>query len=201
MDPLLIDLPGRLVTERLLLRSPAAGDGPKLWEALQASLPELQEWMAWATEPQDETTSEQVVRTAQADFIGRRDLAFHAFVRQPAADGTEVEGPLVVACGLHDVDWTLRRFEIGYWRRTGYGGQGVVDEAVHALTQLAFGRLGAQRVEIRVDPENRRSWRVAERCGFAYEGCLRRDALTPAKEPRDTRVYAKVRGVEWKERP
>jgi RimJ/RimL family protein N-acetyltransferase len=42
---------------------------------------------------------------------------------------------------------------------------------------------------------------VAERCGFTYEGCLRRDALTPAKEARDTRVYAKVRGIEWRKAP
>ena len=40
------------------------------------------------------------------------------------------------------------------------------------------------------------SWRVAERLGFTLEGILRQDSLTPQGEPRDTRVYARVRGIE-----
>jgi ribosomal-protein-serine acetyltransferase len=51
-------------------------------------------------------------------------------------------------------------------------------------------------VEIRMDAGNERSWRVAERAGFRLEGVLRGDSLTPAGELRDTRVYARVRGLE-----
>lgn len=202
MDPLLIDVPDRLVTERLVLRPPHAGDGGKLWEAMLPSLPELQAWMPWALEPPGEEGSERFARSAQSEFLARRDLVFYGFARigEGEAEG-EGEGPLLVASGLHRIDWAVRRFEIGYWRRAGFGGQGLVDEVVHALTALAFGPLQAQRVEIRCDDQNRRSWRVAERCGFTFEGCLRRDSLTPGKVPRDTRVYAKVRGVEWRESP
>jgi ribosomal-protein-serine acetyltransferase len=71
-----------------------------------------------------------------------------------------------------------------------------VDEVVQALSRLAFERLDARRVEIRMDDGNRASWRVAERCGFTLEGVLRRDSLRPDGTPRDTRVYARVRGVE-----
>lgn len=198
MDPILIDVPSRLVTERLVLRTPVAGDGEKLWAAMFASLPELQAWMPWASEPPGETGSEKFARGAYADFHARKDFVFYGFERVRAEDGGEDrEGALVVASGLHRVDWAVRRFEIGYWRRTGYGGQGLVDEVVNALTALAFEALDARRVEIRMDANNRRSWRVAERCGFALEGTLRADSLTPAGESRDTRVYSKVRGVEW----
>lgn len=193
MDPILIDVPDRLLTGQLVLRAPRAGDGPKVWEATVASLAELRPWMPWATGEPEADESERFARSAGADFIARRDLVFYGFAR---AEGDE-EGPVLVACGLHRMDWQVRRFEIGYWRRTGFGGLGLVDEAVHALTALAFESLEARRVEIRCDADNRRSARVAERCGFTYEGTLRRDALTPAGEPRDTRVYAKVRGVEW----
>jgi RimJ/RimL family protein N-acetyltransferase len=41
-----------------------------------------------------------------------------------------------------------------------------------------------------MDDVNVRSWKVAERAGFALEGTLRSDALNPLGEPRDTRVYA-----------
>jgi RimJ/RimL family protein N-acetyltransferase len=197
MDPMLIDVPARLVTERLVLRAPVAGDGPKVLEAIRASLPELQAWMSWAAGVPEEEGTEKRVRVAQSEFIARRDLVYYGFVRERAADGTESEGDFVVASGLHRMDWEARRFEIGYWRRTGYGGQGIVDEVVHALEEAAFGALQARRVEIRMDPQNVRSRRVAERCGYTFEGCLRSDSLTPAGESRDTCVFAKVRGVEW----
>ena len=63
----------------------------------------------------------------------------------------------------------------------------------HALTQLGFDALRARRIELRMDDGNQRSRRVAERAGFTLEGVLRRQSLTPQGEPRDTRVYAKLR--------
>ena len=97
---------------------------------------------------------------------------------------------------MHRIDWSLRRFEIGYWRKTGCAGRGIVTEAVRALSRMAFDVLRARRVEIRVDNNNERSWKVAERAGFTLEAVLRFDALTPGGEPRSTRVYARVRGAE-----
>ena len=90
----------------------------------------------------------------------------------------------------------MPRFEIGYWRRSGHGVKGVIGEAVSALNRLAFDRLGARRVEIRMDAGNARSVRVAERAGFTFEGVLRQDSRAPNGESRDTRVYSRVRGVE-----
>ncbi len=37
---------------------------------------------------------------------------------------------------------------------------------------------------------------VPERAGFSFEGVLRSDSVAPDGTPRDTRVYARVRGVE-----
>ena len=47
-----------------------------------------------------------------------------------------------------------------------------------------------------MDERNAASRRVAERAGFTFEGTLRRDALDTNGEPRNTRVYARVRGGE-----
>ena len=106
------------------------------------------------------------------------------------------EGELVGATGLHRIDWALRKFEIGYWRRTDWQGRGLVTEAVQALARMAFDALGARRLEIRMDDRNVRSWQVAERAGFTLEALLRFDSVTPAGEPRSTRIYARVRGAE-----
>ena len=130
-------------------------------------------------------------RSSRAAFLLREDLTWLMFERTPEGEGLFVGGT-----GLHRIDWAVRRFEIGYWVRTGFEGQGLVAEAVRALTRLAFDRLGAARVEIRMDSTNLASRRVAERCGYTLEGVLRQDSLTPAGARRDTCVYARVRGVE-----
>jgi len=88
------------------------------------------------------------------------------------------------------------RFEIGYWRRAGEEGQGWITEAVSTLARFAFDDLGARRVEIRMSSDNHKSRAVAERCGFTLEGVLRQEALDVRGRPRDTAVYARVRGAE-----
>lgn len=192
MDPLLIEVPTRIVTERFILRRPLPGDGPLHHEAVCASIDELRPWLPWAQQPPSMKESEATCRRLHASFELRNDLTIFVFERN--ADSTE--GALIGGAGLHRIDWQARKFEIGYWRRSGHGGRGVITETVTALARTAFDRLAARRVEIRTDASNERSWRVAERAGFTLEGVLRKDSVTPRGEPRDTRVYARVRGHE-----
>jgi RimJ/RimL family protein N-acetyltransferase len=84
------------------------------------------------------------------------------------------------------------KFEIGYWCRTRFSGQGYTTEAVRAIAAFAFEALGAKRVEIRCDPLNRPSARVAERAGFRLEGGLRMDTLGTDGTPRNTRIFSAV---------
>lgn len=148
--------------------------------------------MPWAQTAPTPDESEALARRDQARFRLRTDLVMLIFER--GADGQE--GRLLGSSGLLRIDWEARKFEIGYWRRTGEEGRGIVTETVGASKRMAFDRLDARRVEIRMDGRNERSWRVAERAGFTLEGVLRQDSLTPQGVPRDTRVYAKVRGIE-----
>ena len=192
MDPLLIDVPERIATERLVVRVPRAGDGAAVNAAIGVSHAELAPWMPWAGTMPSVDESEAHCRRAQAKFVLREDLAMFVFAR--GADGSE--GELVGGTGLHRIDWTLRKFEIGYWRRTGCERRGFMTEAVQAMARMAFDALGARRVEIRMDDRNVASWKLAERAGFTLEALLRFDSLTPAGEPRSTRIYARVRGFE-----
>jgi RimJ/RimL family protein N-acetyltransferase len=197
MDPLLIDIPERIATERLVLRCPQPGDGACVNAAVAETIDELRPYMPWAQTVPTMDESEAHVRRTQAKFRLREDLVLMIFER--ASDGSE--GDFLGGTGLHRIDWALRRFEIGYWRRRGREGRGVITEAVHAVVRLAFDGLQAQRVELRMDNLNERSRRVAERAGFTLEGVLRRDSVSPQGEPRDTRVYAKVRGIEVPDAP
>lgn len=192
MDPVLIDVPERIESERLALRCPRAGDGAALNAAIVASVEGLRTWMPWAQRAPAADDSEAYCRRQHARFLLREDIVFLLFEKGSDGSGEPVLG----AVGLHRLDWSLRTFEIGYWRRVGLEGFGIVTEAVRALTRVAFDRLGARRVEIRMDESNDRSRRVAERAGFTVEGRLRLDSATPCGEPRTTLVYARVRGVE-----
>lgn len=189
-DPLLIEVPERLDGERVVLQMPRAGAGAEMAVVIAQSLSHLRPWMPWAQDAPTAASSEAVVRRMQADFIARRDLCFHLLARR--ADGGA--GRLLGGTGLHRIDWTVRKFEIGYWIRPEAAGQGHVSEAVQLLTALAFDRLAARRVEIRCDARNLKSRAVAERCGFALEGVLRHDALGVDGTPRDTAVYARTAG-------
>ena len=192
MDPLLLEVPERIATERLVVRVPRPGDGVVVNAAVRASHAELAPWMPWAVTLPSVDESEAHCRRQQAKFVLREDLGMLVFVR--AGDGGE--GELVGGTGLHRIDWTVRKFEVGYWRRTGCGGRGYLTEAVRAVSRMAFDALGARRVEIRMDDRNVASWKLAERAGFTLEALLRFDSLTPAGEPRSTRIYARVRGAE-----
>ena len=192
MEPLLEDVPERLDTERLIIRCARSSDAAALNAAVCESIVELRERMPWAQTEPSLAQSEADCRRMQAKFLLREDLSMLMFER--GAD--DHEGDFVGGVGMHRIDWRVRRFEIGYWCRTSKQRRGFVVEAARALTRLAFDRLQARRVEVRMDDNNERSWRVAQRAGFELEGVLCSDSLTPHGESRDTRVYAKVRGVE-----
>lgn len=192
LKPLLVDVPERIETDRLILRCPQPGDGATVNAAICDSLDDLRPYMPWAQTAPTLDESEALARRDQAKFRLRTDLVMLIFERN--ADG--LEGRLLGSSGMHRIDWDARKFEIGYWLRNGEQGRGFVTETVAALTRMAFDRLHARRVEIRMDASNERSWRVAERAGFTLEGVLRQDSLTPQGVPRDTRVYAKVPGIE-----
>lgn len=195
MEPLMIDVPTRIEATRLVLRCPTSADAAAQNEAVCESLAALRPYMPWAQAAPTLAQSEAECRRMHARFLLREDLVMFMFERrEPGDDGSE--GGFIGGTGLHRIDWAQRNFEIGYWCRSSRQGQGYVAEAVQALTRFAFDRLEARRVEIRMDAGNERSWRVAERAGFRLEGVLRGDSLTPAGELRDTRVYARVRGLE-----
>lgn len=183
MNPILLDIPEVIESERLILRCPRAGDGRVLFESAEASRNELNPWMPWS-EKQTLEDAELYARRAHAEFILRESLGFVIF--------RKLDGAHVGNTGLHRFDWDVPRFEIGYWCRTSMTGNGYITEATTTLERFAFDMLKAKRVEIRVDDRNEKSWRIPERLGYTLEGVLRNDNLDSAGQPRNTRIYAKV---------
>jgi len=63
--------------------------------------------------------------------------------------------------------------EIGYWVRSDARGRGVMTRALRLVARRAFEVDGAARLQLRADPVNVASCRVAEKAGFKPEGVLR----------------------------
>ncbi|MGI8659135.1 MAG: GNAT family N-acetyltransferase [Candidatus Limnocylindria bacterium] len=157
-NPILRDVPERFESDRLLIRTPLPGDGVELHAAITESREELRPWMPWAHPDETVEDVEANVRHSRVEYLARRDLRLHLY----ALDG----GTLVGSSGLHRIDWTVPRFEIGYWIRTSM---------------------------IWCDAANERSAAVAKQAGFAFEARLARNRRNPAGALIDSLCFARLR--------
>lgn len=185
MNPVLLDIPDSFESERLLIRVPRAGDGESVNAAIQESFEAITVYLPWAKERPTVEETETVMRRGRAQFMERSDLPLLLFQK-----GT---GEFVGGSGLHRIDWDVPKFEIGYWCRTKFEGQGYIAEAVRRITAFAFETLAARRVEIKCETDNVRSKRVAEGNGFTLEGTLRNDSLSNRGTVRSTLVFSMLR--------
>lgn len=180
---ILIDVPMPIVTPRLVLRPPQAGDGAALTEAKAETWDDLRLWMAWTDAGQDAAMDEVYVREQQAEFILRKDMTLMGIEKET--------GRPVIWMGLHRLDWDLRRFEIGYWVRKSAQGRGYATEGANAVLRYAFNALQAQRVEITHAEGNDKSRRVIEKLGFALEALQRKAHRLPGGRTGDYRRYVR----------
>ena len=185
MNPVLLDFPDSFDTDRLTLRCPRLGDGARVNAVILESQAELRPWFVWMKTLATVEEHEALMREAQGKWIKREQLWLLAFLK-----GTD---ELVASTGLHNCNWEVPSFEVGYWCRTKYVGQGYVTEATKAITHFAFEHLHARRLQLFCDDRNTRSAVTAERSGFQLEGVLRNDSLDVDGNVRDTRVYSIVK--------
>ena len=181
LQALLLEIPERLESARLTLAASRAGQGAAVNDTVLES--QLKPWMPWAQQPPTLEESEKVCREAQAKWVAREKLDF-CFFDKPG-------GRLVGKGGLHTIDWSVPKFEIGYWVRTSSTGRGFATEATNTLVEFAHS-LGAHRVEITCNRANLASRRVAEKSGFTLEGILRSHRRAPDGGLADTCMYARV---------
>ncbi|MES2474738.1 MAG: GNAT family protein [Verrucomicrobiota bacterium] len=177
-------LPEFIESDRLIIRVARPGDGAVFNAAILESLETLSPWLGWVTPAPTLEESERSCRRAHARFLLNEDLMAFFFRKS--------DGSLVGGSGLHDADWDLRCFEVGYWGHPKYSGQGLITEGVVALTDHAMDFLKASRVFLTTDDLNVASWKLAERAGFELEGILRNDRKNLSGDLRNSRVYSRV---------
>lgn len=83
--------------------------------------------------------------------------------------------------------------EMGYSLAKSRWGKGYMTEAAKKLISYAFDVLSLQVLMIRTSETNIRSQRVIEKCGFKYEGTLRRAYRMYDGNVREVRCYSMLR--------
>lgn len=158
-------MPFEVETPRLILRCPHHTDVALTQIALQESLPELLPYMPWA---QSATLILDVPETTdrmRLQYECDEDYSMRIFLKET--------GEIIGGTGLHRFNWSVPRFEIGYWVATNHTGKGIATECAAALTDLCLNELGAQRVEICCDERNHASAAIARKLDYIYEGTHR----------------------------
>jgi RimJ/RimL family protein N-acetyltransferase len=104
-----------------------------------------------------------------AATVGRTPVTTFGIVVAGQACGT-------IGLQLHD-DIERRNAELGYWLGRDHWGQGIVSDAVRAVTAYAFDALAMERVFAVPFVRNPASRRVLEKAGFVQEGRMRHSAI------------------------
>ena len=185
-NPILIDFPEHLETERLILRPTRAGDGPMVYPVVRSSLADLQRWMPWVHNDYSVEEAEDFARRSAVEYICRESLHLRMMHR--------ADDRFIGMVGLFDLRWDIPSGEIGYWLNVDYQGKGYMTEAVNRLTAFAFADLKLGRVEIHCNAANDASANVARRCGYVQEAHFRNYRRDVQGQLADTLVFARLRG-------
>ena len=187
MHQLLLDIPSRIETERLFLRSYQAGDGPWYYSMSQKNKPHLAqfEFDNPVMSINSEEDAEIVVRDFAADWVARKAFFMGVFLKSTQE--------FVAQIYVGVVNWGLPEFEIGYFVEKEHEGRGFVTEAAKGALQFCFGPLGAHRVRLKCDDTNARSYGVADRCGMVREGHIRESKKNADGRMSGTLLYGMLR--------
>lgn len=156
--------PETLVTERLVLRKPTIEDAKAIFQRY-ASDPKVCHYLGWKRNESIEDTKRFLMRSNQT------------WKTWPA-------GPYLIFANnelIGGIDFSFEtpsRASCGYVIAKDAWGKGYATEALQKIRDLAPS-LGIVRLYALVYPGNEGSIRVLEKCGFEFEGILRRNSIFP----------------------
>lgn len=179
--------PDRHLTEDFLLRPFAAGDGPRLHDAVNASLAHLRPWMPWAQRPQAPEESELLARRFQADYIQAKDFILGVF----SPDGAQLLG----STGFHTRGRSVEDgvAEIGMWIHGEMAGLGIGSAVLRAMLAWGFSHWPWERLEWHASVDNAASQRTAEKASMEREAVLASAYRLPSGDRTDLVIYGALK--------
>ncbi len=157
-----------IADERLLLRLPRADDYPQ-WRDLRAeSRAFLAPWEpAWSGDELSRPAYRARLKRYRQEAVERSGYTFFLF----DAKGGMLLGGATVGQIRRGV---AQSCTLGYWMGERYAGRGLMRGAVELIKPFVFEVERLHRIEAACLPTNARSIALLQRCGFRYEGHLRK---------------------------
>lgn len=148
--------------------------------------PDLRRWNTPKTlDGSLEDARESLRRRAESDAEGRT-VSFRV---------TDAESGVTLGLvGLSGIDAFMRRAVVGYWVLPEARGRRVATRALDLAARWAFTEFGIHRLELDHVVGHAASCRVAELCGFPYEGTMRGATFDEGRHDafRDAHLHARL---------
>ncbi len=125
-------------------------------EAIKESLPELRQFLPWATDAYGPAESHEYIARSRAEWDAGTQYNYAVFT---------TVGELAGSIGLM-TRLGPGTLEIGYWTRTRFAGRGYMTAAVGAISRVGLALPGIERMVIKHDERNGASGAVAVKAGF-----------------------------------
>ena len=175
----------RLETPRLILRRFVVEDAGMMYDRW-ASDPEVTRYAVWDPHSSPALTA-RLLKNWCASYESNSTYRW----------AIELNGTIIGNIDVVDINQTHEYAELGYcighrcWR------QGIATEAVQTVVNYLFGEVGFHRIIISHAAKNPASGRIAQKCGFTYEGTRREHFKKPSTgEFHDVVDYALLKS-EW----
>jgi ribosomal-protein-serine acetyltransferase len=175
-------LPAKLESPRLILRKHTVDQAYLMYEKVDQDRERLRKFLPWVDHMKSVDNEIWYINECLKDWDQGTMFDYGIYTKEEDYIGN---------IGVHNISWANDCCELGYWIVSSFEGHGFISAAVQLLEKVLF-EAGFNRVEIRCDPENRRSASVPLRSGYQFEGILRK-SLLHKDAYRDTAVHAKLR--------
>lgn len=184
-----MSLPGNspeiIVSDNLTLKLLRQESSGIIYEAIELNRHYLRIWLPFVDNTWKEQDTELFIKSILRATVPKRDIVYEIWHSKQFAG----------LIAIKEIDEWNKRAELGYWLIPRYEGQGVMTSCCRAILNLAFSKLGLNRIQIKAGVGNARSSRIPERLGFKFEGIERAGEKFP-DHFKDLEVYSILK-KEW----
>ena len=152
-----------VVSNEILLERIRISDAGTIFTAIDQNRSHLGAWLPFVNITKEPKDSEVFIHKA----IAIRDETLNEVYT------IWYKGDFAGIIGFHNTDRVNEKSEIGYWLISEMTGKGIIARSCLSLIQLAFEKMGMNRIMIRCAVGNAPSEKVATRLGFTFEGIER----------------------------
>ena len=152
-----------VVSNEILLERIRISDAETIFTAIDQNRSHLGAWLPFVNITKEPNDSEVFI----SKVIASRDETLNEVYT------IWYKGDFAGIIGFHNTDRVNEKTEIGYWLISEMTKKGIIARSCRSLIQLAFEKMGMNRIMIRCAVGNTQSEKIPSRMGFTFEGIER----------------------------